>query len=155
MSQTKFTELRKLVRDQIKAHLLPSDTKPKQVTASPLIHATRCSLCKDLIPLGDSMYTIAFDGVSAGLQQAQVHFECHAAWQAEVGHIDTDAYPFTTDTLLRFHKAIRDALKADDDTPPDTPKPHGVRATSDWGKDRDDVERQLRARGISFTPIVW
>jgi hypothetical protein len=38
------------------------------------------------------------------------------AWQAEVADIDTGAFPYTTATLLSFHRAIAYALKADDAT---------------------------------------
>jgi hypothetical protein len=101
------------------------------------------------------MYTITFDGVAAGPQQGQLHFECHAAWQAEVAGVEPDAHPFTANALLMQHKAIAQALKADDETPPGNPKPHGVRDTPDWRTWRDQLERQLTAQGISFVPIVW
>jgi hypothetical protein len=60
----------------------------------------------------------------------------------------------TTQTLQKFHALIADCL-AKDDAQTTGDKEYGVRTFSDWKQLRDDIEAELRKRGISFTPITW
>jgi hypothetical protein len=57
--------------------------------------------------------------------------------------------------LLSMHRAIRDALKKDDETPANQEKVYGVRKSADWVKWRDGLEAELDRRGIIYTKVVW
>lgn len=50
---------------------------------------------------------------------------------------------------------IRECVVADENTAPGSPKPYGVKAHTDWRKQADDFEAELRERNIEFKPIIW
>jgi hypothetical protein len=57
--------------------------------------------------------------------------------------------------LTTLHNAIHDALKTDDETPPDVDKPFGVRQFADWRDWGQWLETELTARKLSFVPVRW
>jgi hypothetical protein len=59
------------------------------------------------------------------------------------------------DSLLALHRCVAEALAADDASPAASgDKPYGVRQHSDWRKQADGYEAELRARRLAFTPIA-
>lgn len=59
----------------------------------------------------------------------------------------------STATLKEFHDAIRRCLEEDDSTPLGEMKPYGVREYPDWKEQLYSIERELRNRSETFSPI--
>lgn len=57
--------------------------------------------------------------------------------------------------LLSMHDAIHRALAADDANSTKDDPYYGVKDTSDWSRWRDEVEAQLKQRGVEFTSVEW
>ncbi len=62
---------------------------------------------------------------------------------------------FTDPGLLSMYDAITKALIEDDDIPEGQPKEYGVREFSDWRVWGAALEKEIKRRGLSYTPIPW
>lgn len=57
--------------------------------------------------------------------------------------------------LSMLHTPIGPALAADDAMPKGQSKKYGVRENADWQKWTNELESEMRARGMSFSPVKW
>ena len=61
----------------------------------------------------------------------------------------------STNGLLKLHTAIREALDADDSTPPGGEKAFGVREYPDWRLLANGLESVLDERGTDYIWVPW
>lgn len=57
--------------------------------------------------------------------------------------------------LLSMYRAIADALAADDTQAAGSSRTYGVREFGDWRRWAEVLEREIRRRGLEYTPIAW
>jgi hypothetical protein len=60
----------------------------------------------------------------------------------------------TDQSLQDLHSLIAECLVADDALPTDQKK-WGVRKYSDWRRQADAFEEEMKKRRLEFTPIEW
>lgn len=60
----------------------------------------------------------------------------------------------TDQSLKDLHSLIGEAMVADD-AASTGPKPYGVRETSDWKRQADAFEAEMKKRGVSFKELDW
>jgi len=61
---------------------------------------------------------------------------------------------FTTKTLLEFNAKVKECLRKDDDNS-STEKDYGVRSFPDWRRFSNEIEEELKRRGVQFDAIQW
>lgn len=62
---------------------------------------------------------------------------------------------FSTSGLLMMHGGIKQSLAIDDNTSAEKDKPYGVRTYTDWKKMSDEIETELKSRGVKFEAVPW
>ncbi|MER8639306.1 hypothetical protein [Mesorhizobium sp. M1365] len=57
--------------------------------------------------------------------------------------------------LKAFHKSVRTVAAADAANPQKNDPYYGVAEYPDWAQHRDEIEAELKSRGIPFNPVQW
>jgi len=62
---------------------------------------------------------------------------------------------FSDHAILMMYNGIREALKADDETPDSDERVYGVREFPDWKESEESLSAQLDSRNVKYVKVKW